>query len=80
MILLDSIRAFDAVSPRIHLDKLSSPQVDKTIVGNVLVGWAQRVAVTGVTPGWHWSLLGFQGSVPSPVLLNISISSLDTAL
>lgn len=45
------------VSHRILLDKMSSPQLDKHIMGwvrNWLTGRAQRV-----TSGWHWSLVGF---------------------
>lgn len=74
MIFLGFIKALGTVPPRFHLDKLSSPRVHKNTVGNVLTGQAQRV-----TAGWHWSLLGFQGSLLTPVPFDIFVS-MDTAL
>lgn len=47
-------KAFDTVSHSILLDKISSIQLDKSIihlVNNSLTGWVQRVIVNGVTLG-----------------------------
>ena len=58
---LDFSKAFDTVSHRILLDKMSSIQLNKNViqwVSNWLTGRAQRVVVNGATCGWWMSLVG----------------------
>ncbi|KAK4827810.1 hypothetical protein QYF61_021802 [Mycteria americana] len=70
------IKAFDTVSHTILLDKMSSIQLDKSIiwwVNNWLTGQTQRVIVHGVTSGWRpITRLNFRA-----MLFNVVINDLD---
>ncbi|KAJ7411111.1 RNA-directed DNA polymerase from mobile element jockey-like protein [Willisornis vidua] len=84
IILLDFSKAFNTVSHRILLDKMSRTQLDKHImwwVSNQLTGRAQRVTVNVVTSDWQPVTTGLlQGSDLVHDLFNFFINDLDAGL
>ncbi|KAJ7421586.1 hypothetical protein BTVI_17703 [Pitangus sulphuratus] len=84
VIFLDFSNAFDTVSHRILLDKLSSTQLDKRImwwVSNWLTGRAQRAIGNEGTSDWFPVTSGVpQGSILVPEFFNIFRNYLDAGL
>lgn len=77
-------KAFNAVSHRIPLDKMSSTHLDKHAVQRVRnwpVSWVRRFIMNGVTADWWPVPEGvLQGSILSSVVFNGCIDSLGTGL